>query len=157
MTKEITKAHILQEIQDKFQLRELMPEKFAFSEMVIPTYDVGQHLLKPEIRIISKSITSGPAAYHMYHVPEYQKWHLHRYNVFLVGGSFTVAGVMLYRPALPDYLYLDLEAAQSTSYAHDLPKDVILSPDDRLYLSIDGYTTTGNAELRIDVTIEEMR
>ena len=157
MTKEITKAHILQEIQDKFQLRELMPEKFAFSELVIPTYDVGQHLLKPEIRTAIKSITAGPAAYHMFHVPTYQKWQLHRYNVFFITGVYTVAGVMVYRPALPDYIYLDLEAAQSVSYAHDLPKDVTLSPDDWLYISIDGYTSTGNIEMRIDVTIEEVR
>ena len=157
MTKEITKAHILQEIQDKFQLRELMPEKFAFSEMVIPTYDVGQHLTKPQIKHATMSITSGPTAYYAVTVPGDEKWHLHGYNVIFMTGSYKVAGLMVYRSLVADYFYIDLTKNQIVSYAVILPKDVILVAGNKLYLYVDDYTTTGNLELRIDVTVEEIR
>ena len=47
MTKEITKSFILQQIQDKFRLREFTAENFLFSETVIPIYNVENHLEEP--------------------------------------------------------------------------------------------------------------
>ena len=158
MTKEITKAIILQEMEDKLKLRELAPERFTFSEMVIPIYDIEPHLVKPEIKKKTVSITVGSEAYVFFSVPTNEKWHLHGYNVIFMTGSYTVAGLMIYRKGTAaNYFYIDLTAAQSVSYSNQLPKDILLDHNDQLHLSIDGYTTTGNLELRIDVTTEEIR
>ena len=157
MTKEITKAFILQQIQDKFRLRDLVAETFRFSEEVVPIYNIEQHLLKAEILTETDSITGGPTSYIFFTVPQNEKWSLHRYNVVFVTGSYTVAGVMITRPGLSNYIYTDLAAAQSVSYAHDLPKDIELYPGDSIRIYVDGYTSTGNLSLIVDVTKEETR
>ena len=158
MTKEITKAVILQEIQDKFKLREYVPTKFLFDETVVPTYDIGEHLKHPEVVLKDITVSSGPTAYMIAMVPENQRWALHSYNVIFVTGSYTVAGVMLYQKGLvADYLYIDLSAAQSTSYINYLPTELALDPKDRLYVYVDGYTSTGTLNVRLHVTKEEIR
>ena len=156
MSKEITKARILQEIQDKFKLRELLPATFTFDETVVPTYDIGQHLLSPTV--VSKTVSvSTIGAITVHTVPAGEKWHLHTYNVIFMTGAFTIAGVMIYRPLAVDWIYLDMSAAMSVSYANDLPKDVLLFPGEDLAINVDGYTSTGDIQLRLSVTKEEIR
>jgi hypothetical protein len=156
MTKEITKAYILQELQDKFKLRELIPETFRFSEEVVPTYDIEQHLTREEIKENTVSITATGGKW-FFNVPATQRWELHRYNVVFMTGSYKVAGLMVCRPLLANYMYLDLTKNQTVSYAKNLPQPVILQPGDGLYINIDDFTSIGNLMLRADVTVEEIR
>ena len=156
MTKEITKSIILQQIEDKFKLREFVPGPFLFEETVIPTYDIGPHLVTEERQVKTLSITSA-ASYAFFTVPENERWLLHRYNVIFVTGAYTVAGVFLGRPVSADYVYLDLTAAQSVSYAHNLPNPALLMPNQRIYVMVDGYTTTGDLDMIIDATVEKIR
>jgi len=156
MTKEITKSIVLQEIQDKLKLREFEAANFLFDETVVPTYDIGQHLMKPSVKSFTKSITVA-GLHSFFSVPADEKWHLHRYNIIFMTGAYTVAGMTVTRPEPVDYVYLDLKAAQSTSYIVDLPKDVVLSSGDDLRVYIDGYTSTGDLLVIIDVTVEKIR
>ena len=157
MTKEITKAYILQQIQDKFKLREHTPEKFTFGEEVIPTYDVGQHLM--EWSVTYKVVTIfGTGGYVFFEVPETERWTLSKYNVVFISGAFTIAGVYISRlPTLGDFLYLDLTAAQNVSYAVNLPQPVILDAGDRININVDGFTSGGDLRIYIDYQIEVIR
>ena len=157
MTKEITKAYILQQIQDKFGLREYEAEKFLFSELVTPTYDIERHLTTVTRGFADISIPSGPSPREFFLVPSNERWHLHGYNVIFVTGVFTIAGVMIGRHTSAEYFYLDLAAAQNTSYTHLLSQDIILNPGDRLLVYIDGYTSSGNLHMIIDYTKESIR
>jgi len=160
MTKEITKANILQEIEDKFKLRELEAERFAFSELVIPIYDVGNHLIRPRTEYVEKSITSA-TAFLFFTVPQNERWYLRGYNVvFLAAGAYTVTGLYVNRvnrSPSDAYIYLDMVEGQTVSYAKNLPTPVRLNPGDKLSLLIDSYTSTASLRLHIDFTVEEIR
>ena len=158
MTKEITKAFILQQMQDKFKLREFEASPFLFSEIVSPVYNIEQHLEEMCTRYVERAITSTGGQWFLT-IPDNERWHLKRYDVVFMGVStFTVAGVYIERinrsPA-DSYIYLDLEAAQSVSYHKDV--DVILNPGDDVSISIDGYTSTLNLRLYYDYLREEIR
>ena len=158
MTKEITKAYIIQQIEDRFKLRELVPEKFSFSEMVVPTYDIREHLRTAIVTAKTLSISeTGGVEY--FKIPSNEEWHLNGYNVIFTGaGAITVAGVYITRTYHSAYfLYLDLTAAQTVSYVVDLPKPVILHSGDTININIDGYTSTQGLYLYIDVVKEEIR
>ena len=160
MTKEITKAFILQQIQDKFQLRELIPSKFEFSETVLPIYNIEPHVERHNARFMSKSVT-GTGGLRFYTVGEREKWHLNRYSVIFMGaGAHTVSGVYYTRAKElvgDSFIYLDLTAGQTVSYSIDLPKAVILESDDKIWVNIDGYTSIQDLRLYIDYTVEEIR
>jgi len=156
MTKEITKAIILQDIQNKFALREFDPAPFLFDETVVPVYDITRHLTKLDNRNNTVSVTSA-TSFEFFQVPDNERWSLHRYLVIFMTGTYTVAGLLIGRPTSSDYMYLDLTAAQSVSYLNDLPKDAILDPGDRLYINVDGYTATGDLRLIIELTVETIR
>jgi len=156
MTKEITKAIILQAIQDKMKLREFAPSPFLFDETVVPVYNIGEHFRKVE-RLTVTQVINSTGARKFWDIPETQQWELHRYNVLFLTGSFTIAGLFLGRPADPDYVYLDLKAAQNVSYANDLPKPAILRAGDSIWINVDGYTSTGNLMVIADVIKEEIR
>ena len=158
MTKEITKAIILQQIQDKFGMREFAPAAFLFDETVVPVYNVERHLEEMWTKYITRSITSTGGELFLT-VPGTERWHLKRYDVVFMGaGGYTVAGLYVERvnrsPA-DAYIYIDLEAAQSVSYHKDV--DVILNPGDAVKISIDGYTSTQDLRLYIDYLREEIR
>ena len=160
MTKEITKAIILQEVQDKFKLRDFEPAKFLFDETVVPIYNVDQHLGTWWNKYVQVSITgTGPIT--CFYVPSTEKWRLSRYDVVFMGaGAYTVAGVYvrrLNRDPNDAFVYLNLTAAQTVSYHVELPRDVILQPNDQIAVNIDGYTTTQNLRLYVDVMTEEVR
>ena len=156
MTKEITKAYILQELQDMFKLREYTPESFLFSETVLPTYDITSHLQKREIDYNVVSITSGPTEYVFFTVPQNERWILHRYNVvFLAAGAYKVTGVFIYRGL--SYIYLDMTEGQTVSYLHDLINPVVLDPGDRIVVYVDDYTSTADLRLRVDLVKESIR
>ena len=156
MTKEITRAIIIQEMQDKLNLREFEPAPFLFDETVTPVYDIGQHLLKLERLTKTFSITATGAV-SMHEVPDNEEWYLHRYNVIFETGAYTLAGVFVGRPLSTHYTYLDLGVGKSVSYINDLPKDVKLNSDDNVYVNVDGYTSTGNLTLIVEVTKEIIR
>ena len=156
MTKEITKANILQELQDKFQLREFDRAVFLFDETVVPVYNIAPHLEKTVRKYTRLSITSA-ASVTCFTVPQDERWRLRRYNVIFVTGVYTVAGILVGRPSAAEYSYLDLKAAQNASYINDLPKDVILNPGESLYVNVDGYTSTGNLDVICEVIREEIR
>ena len=159
MTKEITKAYILQEIQDKFKLRDFEPETFRFDEKVVPTYEIGKHLLSMETSISTASVSSA-AAFPLYVVPQTERWFLHRYTaVFTGAGAIKTAGISLARAKSghAHHLYLDLTKNQTMSYAVNLPYPVELESGDKLYVVCDDYTSTQNFILYIDYTKETIR
>ena len=159
MTKEITKAFIIQQIQDKFQLRELTPEIFRFSEMVVPTYDVEQHLQHWESTTNTVYVTSA-ANYTFFTVPATERWVLRAYNVIFLGaGAFTVAGIYVLRHTRVNesFVYLDLTAAQTVSYLNTLPEAITLEPGDMLRINVDGYTSAQNLRMDIDYRKETLR
>ena len=156
MTKEITKARIIQEIQDKFALRELEPEVFSFSERVIPTYNVEQHLLAWTAKYETVQMTSA-AAFEFFEVPENEKWKLRRYDVvFLAAGAYKVTGLYVARKG-SSHVYLDLKKAQTESYHIDLVEPVDLQPGDKIHVLIDDYTSTAGLRVYIDYQIEVVR
>ena len=158
MTKEITKAKILQEIQDKFRLREFLPEKFLFAETVIPVYNIEKHT--QTWVITRKSVTAtGTGGILLRTVPENEQWALRAYDVVFVSGVFTATGLYITRVQEdPTYfIYLDLTAGQSTSYHITLPSPVVLQPGDEIQINIDGYTSSGVLYIYLDVMKEEIR
>jgi len=158
MTKEITKAFILQQMQDKFGLRELEPETFRFSEMVIPTYNIEKHLRLNETLFKDVSITSA-AGFTFYTVPSTEKWSLNGYNVvFMASGAYKVTGLYIDRKlSLATSLYLDMTEGQTISYAVNLPKPCELEPGDKIRILVDDYTSTAYLRLYADVLKEEIR
>ena len=159
MTKEITKAFILQQIEDRFQLRELVPEKFTFSENVIPIYDIAPHLGEWESSWASVSITSA-TSFSIVTVPQTERWMLRSYSPIFMTGVFTVAGVYVLRKKrrdTTDFTYLDLEAAQSTSYLRVLPEAVVLEAGDEIRVNVDGWTSIGTLKTMYDFRRETLR
>lgn len=156
MTKEITKAIILQEIQNKLKLREFASSNFLFDETVVPIYDIGPHLLKWETKREIVSITSA-TNFLLFQVPQNEQWKVRRYNViFHAVGAYTLTGIYIRRSAT-DFLYLDMEAGQSASYMHELTQDAFLLPGEYLRVLVDSYTSTANLEVAFDVQVEEIR
>ena len=158
MTKEITKAFILQQIQDKFKLRELIEERFTFSENVVPVYDITPHL--GEWGVLSKtlSITSA-TSFLFFTVPPNEQWLLRAYMiVYGMTGAIKGSGVLINkRPPMGGYIYLDLKKGQEVSYLVNLPICVKLHPGTEIKYLIDSYTTTQDLLIQIDVLKEEIR
>jgi len=156
MTKEITKAIILQEIQDKLKLREFTPAQFLFEESVVPTYDINQHLGHWEVLAKTVSITST-TNFTFFAVPSTERWTLRAYQV-LYGMTGAIKGSGLYVAARPSSsLYLDLKKGQEVSYLVNLPQHVVLEPGNVLEYYIDTYVSTQNLEIRVDVWKEQLR
>ena len=75
-------------------------------------------------------------------------------------GAFTVSGVYIqrrHRDPSGAFSYLDLGAAKSTSYHIELQKEVKLEPCDRVYVNVDGYTSTQDLRLHVDYRWEYIR
>ena len=158
MSKEITKAYILQQIQDKFALRELDPETFRFSEMVVPIYDIEEHLKSCNSFSADISITSGPAGFVFFTVPPTERWVLHAYNiVFMAAGAYTVTGLYIRRAGASEFLYLDMTLGQTVSYSVVLPQPIVLEPQDQLWVYIDSYTSTADLRTLIRASKETIR
>ena len=159
MTKEITKAFILQEMQDKFKLRDLVPEIFRFSEEVVPVYNIEQHIEHWKARYVTVSIT-GAGAIAVYSAPSSERVTLWRYDViFMAVGAYTVSGIYTRRAADPaiNFCYLDLGSAKSASYHIELSQPVVLEPGDSLYVNVDGFTSPADLRLYFDYKREELR
>ena len=159
MSKEITKAFILQQIQDKFGLRELSPEIFRFSEEVMPVYNIENHVQTwiSEFAEVSITATGG---IEFFEVPQTERWYLRGYNVLFMGvaDQIKVSGVYLTRVKTPtSSLYLDLVKAQAISYAYNLPTSVTLNAGDKLKILVDTYVSTQDLRLYIDYMKEEIR
>ena len=155
MTKEITKAIILQELQDKFRLREFEPSKFLFSEIVVPTYDLSDHLSHWELMSQTVSITSA-TYFTFFTVPEDEQWTLRAYQV-VYGMTGAIKGTGLHLARKVSNIYLDLKKGQEVSYLVNLPVPVVLEHGDILRYMIDTYVSTQDLIIRIDVRKEEIR
>ena len=157
MTKEITKSYILQQLQDKFKLREYIHEPFLFGETVIPTYDVGIHLSEWHVKTETVSITSA-IGFTFYTIPENERWTLRGYYILFYGaGAIKCSGVYVKRPPELESIYLDLLKARDESYIVNLPQPVVLDAEGRIGILIDTYVSTQNLTLKIDVKVEEIR
>ena len=159
MTKEITKAFILQQMEDKFKLRELIPEKFRFSEEVIPIYNIEQHLATWENTSKTLSITSA-TAFTFFEVPSTERWLLRSYTIiFGATGAHKGSGLLIDHrpPPSGDTTYLDLLKGQEISYLTIPPTPVVLEPDNRLRYLIDTYVSTQDLTISIDYQKEEIR
>ena len=159
MTKEITKAFILQQIQDKFKLREDIPERFLFGETVIPTYNVEQHLLSWEVKRVAISITSADS-FVAFTVPDNERWTLRAYTIiYLAPGAHTGTGMHISArpPGVAWAIYLDMKKGQDVSYLVTLPAPVVLDPGNVLGYLIDTYTMTQSIFVYIDVQVEVIR
>ena len=157
MTKEITKAFILQRMTDELALRELVPEKFTFSENVVPVYNMEKHLKNWMIETATKSVTTTGGLLFL-KPPDNERWTVNGYTVVFVTGVYTIAGVYIIRNHTEsNFVYIDLAPAQTVSYTVNLPKPIELVYGDRFYINIDGYTSTGNLTLNIDVNKEKIR
>jgi len=159
MTKEITKAIILQEMQDKFALREFEPSNFLFDETVVPVYEIRGHLQIWRSNRITVSITAA-TNFLVTQVPMNERWTLRAYSITFASGAFTIAGIYIRRNACDsanDFSYLDLKAAQDTAYLVSLNPPVTLEPLDNIRVNADGYTTTGNIYVHMDYMKEEIR
>jgi len=157
MTKEITKAIILQQIQDKLKLRELEPGRFTFSEEVIPTYNIEPHIQEQISEIQTVSVTSGPTAYEFFEVPDDERWVLNRYNiVFMAAGAYKVTGMYILRGS-GNAIYLDMIEGQTVSYAVELHNPSVLDAGHKLFVYVDDYTSTANLRVYIDYEREVIR
>ena len=158
MTKEITKAYLLQQLEDKFKLREFEPEVFTFSERVVPTYNIGQDVRTRATKYYAASVT-GTGGVLFFTVPYNERWFLKTYNVIFMGvNTCTIAGVYITRVYNPNnFIYLDLTAAQTVSYAVNLPKVIVLDSGDNINVNVDGYTSAQTLRLYIDYEKEEIR
>jgi len=160
MTKEITKAVILQEMQDKLKLREFTPANFLFEETVVPVYDIEQHLEHPTTTYAEVSITSA-SFFLFFEIPPNEIWYLDTYNVIFMGaGAIAVTGLYISRKIRSPsdaVIYLDMELGQTVSYTVNLSKAVKLLPGDKLYVYVDTYTSTQALRLYIDYVKEEIR
>ena len=159
MTKEITKAKILQEIQDKFGLREFEAAKFLFDETVVPVYNIEGHLGVWSVDSATKSITSA-TDFIFFAVPEGERWLLRAYMIiFGATGAHKGSGLYMgYRPYPGiNIMYLDLKKGQDVSYLVNLPAAVELAPKTQLKYLIDDYTSTQTLTIYIDVLKEKIR
>ena len=161
MTKEITKARILQQLQDKFQLREFEATKFLFDETVIPVFEISSEIQHPYTASKAILITSADA-FAFFTVPGTEKWILSNYNVIFLGtpGAIKASGVFVTRvnkSAATATFYLDLKAGQETSYIVNLELPVVLEPGDTLSIYIDTYVSDQQMRLIIDHITEEIR
>jgi len=160
MTKEITKAIILQELQDKFQLRDFDPAKFLFDETVIPTYEITPHLTHTTAKMVDHVFT-GIGGFVFITLPSDEKWIVTGYTVvFVTTGNLTLSGVFIARKARvggSTFTYLDLTAGIAASYTHYLATPLRLDPGDAIGVNCDGYTTDTTIQLYVDYTMEEMR
>ena len=158
MTKEITKAIVLQQIQDKFSLREFEPAPFLFDETVVPVYNIGTHFKHFYVQEKTESITSASGT-RFFTVPDTERWIFSNYNITFMTGTYTVTGLYSFRIRTSEFnsIYFDQELGRSGSYAINLPTPVVLNPGDTLEILVDGYTATGDLRLTVDTEVEEIR
>ena len=157
MTKEITKAIILQQLQDRLKLREFDPAKFLLDETVVPTFDIRGELEVSTLAQNTKNITATGAS-GFFIVPQNERWRLTRYDVVFMTGAFTVAG-MYWRKgdSVDNFVYLDLKAAQDTSYHITVNPAVVMPPNSFLNVNVDGFTSAGSLRVYIEYIKEELR
>ena len=95
MTKEITKSIILQEIADKFALRDFEPEKFLFGEYVIPTYDIAPHV-RNWVNTRHRIEVTGNGSYQILYVPATERYHVRRMSLLHeTGANFDIDQVLI--------------------------------------------------------------
>ena len=157
MTKEITKAYILQAIQDKFKLRELVPSTFTFSEEVVPVYNVEPHLTRWEIKQKTVNINAA-AAFTFFTVPQDEQWLLRSYQVIYgMTGAIKGTGLYVYRYLSSYYIYIDLKKGQEVSYLFTPPNPIVIQSLSTLSYAIDTYVSSQNLTISIDVQVEVLR
>ena len=157
MSKEITKAYILQQLEDKLKLREFAAAPFLFDETVVPVYNIEQHLGTWHVVSDTESITSA-AGVEFFAVPMNERWVIRGYYVLFLGaGAIKVSGVYISRQPETDTLYLDLKKNQEVSYIVNLPEPVVVEAATKIGVLVDTYVSTQNLTIKLDVRKEEIR
>ena len=149
----------MQELQDKFGLREFEASRFLFNETVIPTYEIGGHLKKWEVTSNTQNVTTTGDIF-FFEVPNTERWILRAYQViYLMTGAIKGSGLIAtLRPnTSAHFIYLDLKKGQEVSYLVNLPCPVVLEPGNMLKYVIDTYVSSQNLTIYIDIQKEEIR
>ena len=161
MSKEITKASILQEIQNKFKLRDFEPEKFLFSEMVTPTYDIGDHVKHWESERCREQITANGVTI-MCTVPENERWRVRKIDVINEGGAnFKINQVFFYGSATKlQYLYFNNAGIASGAVEFfPLEQDIFMEHDEMntLQLNVIDFVAGGYVAVHVLKEVETIR
>ena len=162
MTKEITKAIILQQIQEKFGLRELESEIFRFSEMVIPIYDIGMHVKNWDLQRYREEIT-GNGSLHFITVPDNERWKMRRIIVVAeAGGTYNIAIIYIYHPSHStdnNYIFYNTVApiAAGTVTIFEFPQDIPVEEGDNIDINISGFSVGGYTSIHILREVETIR
>lgn len=155
---EITKSIILQQLQDKFALREWIPERFSFLETVIPVYQIEQHL-REWITADSGAISiSSTTDFMTFTVPANERWYIRTYTGIFATGNYNIGAVKLNRANSDTTMYLEIEEhLNGLSWVHEFPVPLVVVAGDKLVVTCSGHTTTGNFKLYIDYDKEMVR
>ena len=161
MTKEITKVDIIQQIQDKFKLREFETSSFLFSEKVVPTYDIGQHVKQWALHRDRIEITGNGGAYFP-DVPQTEQWRIRRITlIHETGANFDITQFAYYATGEIsfDYLFYDTTTpiASGTVKIFQLPQDLILSHGMRFFITIANFVAGGYVAMHTLREVETLR
>ena len=159
MTKEITKANILQEIQNKFGLRDFEPERFLFGEFVTPVYDIEHHV-KTWTTIRYRTQVTGNGAVAILLVPGNKEYNIRRVNVLHeTGANFDIDQVFFDGQSnAVQYLFYDTAApiTSGTVKIFALTQDIIMSKNDlkAFYYNVSNFVAGGYVS--VHVTLEDV-
>jgi len=162
MTKEITKANIIQEIQNKFQLREFTPAQFLFDETVVPTYDMGQHVKAWDMSR-GRVAVSANGTLIPYAVPETEQWRIRRLSLINeTGGNFDVDQIFTYHPSVPTaitYVFYNTASPIGTGTVKifEFPQDIPMSPGEHVMINISNYVGAGYVSVHMLKEVETIR
>ena len=161
MSKEITKANILQEIQNKFKLRDFEPEKFLFSEIVTPTYDIGDHVKHWESERFREQITANGVAV-MCTVPDNERWRIRKVDVINeAGANYLINQVLFYGSATKNqYLYFNYTGIASGGIElFSLRQDIFMEHGelDTFRINVASFVAGGYASVHILKEVETIR
>ena len=162
MTKEITKSIILQEMQDKFQLRDFESARFLFDETVIPTYDVGAHV-KHWTVTRDRQVVSGNGALFFHVVPYDERWRVRKIDVYSeTGGNFDIDQIFI-ATAGTEYQYLFFNTAapiaNGTVNMFNLPQDIAMQRSMlyTVYINVANFVAGGYVAIHMLREVETIR
>ena len=164
MTKEITKAILLQELKDKFELRDFEAARFLFDETVVPTYDIGEHVKLWE-SARSRIAIAANGSTHFFRVEMDERWSVRKIDVFNeTGGNFDITQVYLYTDVNTNqFLFHDTVApiANGTVTMFDLPQDIRMERANGglefLYLTVANFVAGGYVTVHMLKEVETIR
>ena len=154
MTKEITKASILQEIQNKFGLRDFESERFLFGELVTPIYDIAPHVRNWVTERYRSSVTgNGPVQ--ILYVPADTEYRIRRVSVLHeTGANFDIDQVFLEGVGnAVQYLFYDTVApiTSGTVKLFEPTQDIPMRKGDLIYMwfNVSNYVAGGFVSVHV--------